>query len=346
MKAKLIWKIVAGAVFITAFILLFVMGINNIMKAELLNGGWSIRYDEGIDDSLKQQVKRDFIENREENKGTLLNFWTESKTEFSTENYETEAKSFIVDGDAAAVKHESFIAGNCPGELDKTGVAISSELSWRLWGSLDTVGKEVSVDNMLRMVSGVYENEEATAIMSGSPETIWQGAEVSSESPLTREELIQLLSASLLGPPDSLVDGGGIAGLLQLMQYLPLCAAAIIVIVQLLMLQCHGYGKIIKRGIIVFCLLGFALLLPILLSQLPGWLIPSKWSDLTFWARLFETLKGYINEWFALKPSSTDVLLKQCMLLQGLYTMGMLFSLIGIFKRHKSDNGYKISHAA
>lgn len=332
-----IGKLAGKAAFLFAFLLLFVWSLQNIQAAELLCRGWSIRYDESFDETQRLQAKRYFIENNEEYKGLWINFWAEGKGKFTAEFNETEADCIYFDGDASRVKPEQFVAGSYPGELDETGVAVSAELSWRLWGSLDTVGKEVRIDGKPKVVCGVYEGEKSAAIMSGNRDTKWQNAEVSSDLPLSREELIQFLSASLIGEPDALVDGGGILGLLQLLHYLPVFAACVFMAVRLLRMRCTGYGKNVKKGVVLLALFVFAIFLPGLLLQLPPWLLPSKWSDLTFWSGLFETLWGYMRDWFALKPAGRDVLLKQCMLLQGLYTAGMLFSLIGIFRGSRKE---------
>lgn len=327
-----VWKITGRAAFLAAFLLLFAWGLQNIQQAGLLSRGWSLRYDEGFGEVQKQQAKRYFIEHRDGYKGLWVDFWAEGKGSFTAEFRGADADVLYFDGDASRVKAERFLTGGYPGELDTRGIAVSAELSWQLWGSLDTVGKEVRVGGKTKVVCGVYEGKTAAAMLCGDRDTKWHNAEVSADGALSREELIQFLSASLIGEPDALVDGEGIAGLLQLLQYLPVLAAFVFVVVRLLRMNCRGYGKNIRRGAVLLALFAFALLLPQLLQYLPPWLLPTKWSDLTFWSGLFETLSGYMRDWFALKPAGRDVLLKQCMLLQGLYAAGMLFCLIGVFR--------------
>ncbi len=324
------------AIFLTAFLLLFVWGIQNMQNTEILYTGWSLRYYGGIDDTSRLQAKADLIERSDESKGLWLSFWAECKAEFASEFMKAQADCTYFDS-GARVKPEQFLAGDYPGELEKTGVAVSSELSWQLWGSLDTVGKDIRVDGEPKTVCGVYEGEKPAAIMKGGNDIVWQGAEVSSSEPVTREELIQLLTASPLGVADAMVDGSGITGLLYVLQYIPIFAAGVFVIIKLLAMRCVSYGRIIKRVAVLLALFAMGLLLPSLLSQLPLWLIPSRWSDLGFWSGLLETLWGYALEWFALKPAAKDIVLKQNMLMQGLYTIGMLFALIGIFRGEREN---------
>lgn len=331
-----IGNILPKAVCLILFFLLFFWGLENLAQAEVLNQGWSLRYDEGFDETQKQQAKRYFIEHGEEYKGLWPSFWSEDKGKFEAEFGEAEADCIYFDGDASRIKPERFLAGSYPGELDTTGVAVSAELSWKLWGSLDTVGKEVRIGDERKVVSGVYEGETAAALMCGNQNTKWHNAEVSADGILTREELLQFLAASLMGEPDALVDGGGILGLLRLLQHLPIFALCVWVAVRLLRMNCKGTGKIVRRGVVLVSLFVFALFLPGLLLQLPPWLLPSKWSDLTFWSGLFETLWGYMKDWFALKPAGRDVLVKQSLLQQGLYTAGMLFCLIGVFRNSRT----------
>ena len=326
------------------FLLLFAWGLQNLGEAELFCRDWSLRYDEGFDEAQKQQAKRHFIDGAEDNKGLWLTFWSEGKGKFEAEFADAEAACIYFDGDASRVKPERFLSGSYPGGLDERGVAVSAELSWRLWGSLDTLGKELRIGGKTKTVCGVYEGETASALLCGDRDTVWRNAEVSAKESLTREELIQFLTGSSLGEPDALVDGGGIWGLLRLLQYLPVFAACAVMAVRLLRMRCGGYGKIVKRGAVLAALFGFALLLPGLLLQLPPWLLPSKWSDLAFWSGLAETLWGYMRDWFALKPAGRDVLVKQCMLLQGLYTAGMLFCLIGVFRSARKEKEIPAPH--
>ena len=55
----------------------------------------------------------------------------------------------------------------------------------------------------------------------------------------------------------------------------------------------------------------FALLLPYLLEQIPSWLLPAQWSNLSFWPDLVNTLNERLNETLALVPTTRDVFAKR-----------------------------------
>ena len=55
----------------------------------------------------------------------------------------------------------------------------------------------------------------------------------------------------------------------------------------------HGWPGL-WRGIVYFAwALGFALLLPRFLATLPGWLLPARWSNFTFWGELWGKIAAH-----------------------------------------------------
>ena len=48
----------------------------------------------------------------------------------------------------------------------------------------------------------------------------------------------------------------------------------------------QGLARSMARFCLAAAALGLALLLPLLLESMPGWLIPARWSDFSFWGNL------------------------------------------------------------
>lgn len=82
-----------------------------------------------------------------------------------------------------------------------------------------------------------------------------------------------------------------------------------------------------------------ALLLPTLLARLPGWLIPNRWSELSFWQRLITAAGTRLNEWRAMAPGWKEVQAKQAVeqcLLWVLCSAGLLFAALRYENRRYS----------
>ncbi|MEG1103898.1 MAG: hypothetical protein RSD78_03545, partial [Oscillospiraceae bacterium] len=76
-----------------------------------------------------------------------------------------------------------------------------------------------------------------------------------------------------------------------------------------------------KRQLLLFVFaLIVSLMLPLFLRAVPSWLLPSKWSDFSFWSNLIEIIKSSINEWFSIKACYRDVQIKYFLLQTTLFT--------------------------
>jgi len=94
----------------------------------------------------------------------------------------------------------------------------------------------------------------------------------------------------------------------------------------LLMLACFGFYLLAKTVTIRYpaawrltlfpILLAFALLLPAILRMMPEWLIPTRWSDFSFWSSLQKQASGSLREFLRAAPQSRDVELRLLLIKQ------------------------------
>lgn len=312
----------------------------DMQQLEQLYTGWSVRFEAAIDANRAQQLKRYCAEHAEENGGIWPGFWAETKADAKADRAEEKTAVFSYDGDPARLFPVTMLSGSYPGELEETRCAVSSGLSWSLWGSLDTAGQILTIGGQTYTVSGVFSQEEAQVLLKGDADTLWTAMDLVSEKELMREDVTQFIAEAGLPPAENLVDGNGITGLARLGIYTPLMVATLMALLLFFFKKQQGHGKTLKSLLLLALLLGLAWGLPLLLGLLPQWLVPTKWSDFSFWTALVEKCKGYLLQWQSLHPASRDVAAKKVLFSLGINTATMLMLLPVFYHRLKEILGY------
>lgn len=289
----------------------------------------SLRYSGGITTQTAEDARRYAIKNNAQ-----TNFWPTYWAQQNTRAESTLGKADIsclyFDGDAALVWPANFIKGSYPGPVDYDGCAISNKLAWQLYGSTDVIGLGVKINDKNYIVRGVFDSKDmmVLAACNTAPQAGWQNVELAGQPTGTnlREEAEQFATASGLGAPSHVVNGQAWGSLLQLAASLPLIA----ILVWGLVVTLRNQKKIAKyrRNLLLFCLLfALALALPWALGKLPAWLIPTRWSDFSFWGSVVNQIKQYLQEWWLLPPTLKEVKAKATILLQIFIVFGQLFLL-------------------
>lgn len=299
-------------------------GCRAYKEAEGLHGGWSLRYNEGLEHLQKEDLRQKLSESGKE---LWPVFWSEIKGQAITDKNPIELLCLIYDGDPAKAWSAEFIRGAYPGEYAEETCAVSRELAWQLWGGIDVLGCEMSIDDRTYTVVGVYDSKEPQAILKGDIDTIWQAAEISGE--ISREQLNEIMLGA--PEPDMLVDGHGISSIIRFSLLLPLILGGCYAALCIYSFVASHISPILHKWAILSLLFILALLLPRAVFALPAWLLPGKWSDFGFWLELFERLKGYVTEYFLLMPTTKDVHARWLMLRQLGYMLSSLAVISVIF---------------
>jgi len=264
-------------------------------------------------------------------------FWREYKSTFAAEFITATADCIAFSGDASLVWPAVYVSGAAPGVLDGMGCAVSEMLAWRLWGSTDVVGRAVDIDGSARLVRGVFKGKTELALLSFRDEDTtqsWNAVELSGGPAIvTRSTAESYASVSGLGRPVSALTGGH-AFLAGLMAALPLLIPACYTLAMIA-------GAIGKRGpfirnlILFLILIIFAAVLPTLLEFLPVWLVPTRWSDFSFWISLLRQIPDGLREFLSAAPRLRDVELSMLFLKQaGIAFLSICCSLTVCFRWH------------
>jgi len=277
--------------------------------------GAPLRYNTPISGQTAYRARQYSVENTEDS--LWPTFWHQSSAELSAGARTAQADSISFSGDAALVWPAEFIMGSAPSVIDARGIAISKPLAHRLWGSTDIVGMIVYVNGKPRIVRGVFAGAAELALLSFHIEDAsqsWTAVELAGGHQLTRHSAESFAVTSGLGRPDYVLMGGAMA-LARFMAVFPILIPALYALI-LLAVFARKYYRSAVMPIIFAGIISFAVLLPLWLNVLPAWLIPTHWSDFSFWASLYRQASSSLREFLSASPMLRDVELRVHLLRQ------------------------------
>ena len=186
--------------------------------------------------------------------------------------------------------------GTAPGAVGRQ-CAVSAGLARQLFGSADVVGLAVVHGRERYHISGVFLAEDAVLLYPGTGGyTCAELRGVSADTPKADAE--QWCAAAGLGAPQCIVYGPQRAWLAAVVSCLPL-ALYVLAGAFLLLRVSLRWPPLARQGAWLAGALALACLLPAALQALPGWLIPARWSDFSFWERLVEQIRTADHAWQA-----------------------------------------------
>ena len=186
--------------------------------------------------------------------------------------------------------------GTAPGAVGRQ-CAVSAGLAQQLFGSADVTGLSVLYGRERYIVSGVFRGEDAVLLYPGTGGyTCAELRGVSADTPKADAE--QWCAAAGLGAPQCIVYGLQRAWLAAVVSCLPL-ALYVLAGAFLLLRVSLRWPPLARQGAWLAGALALACLLPVTLQALPGWLIPARWSDFSFWERLAEQIRTADRAWQA-----------------------------------------------
>ena len=300
----------------------------------------SLRYEPDISGKTAYAARQYSIEHADENP-FWPTFWREERVSLSVEYAKADVDGIFFSGNAMLVWPARYLAGAAPGVTDGAGVALSDSLAWTLFGSTDVVGMEVKLDEETRVIRGVFEGETALALLSTRDEDTaqsWSAAELSAgPADATRADAESYATASGLGKPDSILTSGA-ASFANAMSLLPLLLMAAYGLA-LCLAFLRRRPVAFRQGLFFLACLTLAFSLPTILETLPGWMIPTRWSDFAFWSELFSQAEDSLREFLSLTPRLRDVEMRLLLLKQaGIALASTCCALSACFLWHRDTS--------
>ncbi|WP_050697203.1 ABC transporter permease [Anaeromassilibacillus senegalensis] len=184
--------------------------------------------------------------------------------------------------------------GSLPARGDTAGCAVSMGLADALWGGTDVIGKTLLRGGRPFIVRGVYEDDAPSAMFQTTDEkTSFPNLELSFEDGVnSADQTRSFLTSYSLPPPEGILDGGlwtALAGLLALLPGWVLGFAALAYLLRGV-LAARRSPALCALAAFASALAGGAVLWAVQMNTLPPVrFIPGKWSDFSFWSRLWES---------------------------------------------------------
>jgi len=267
----------------------------------------SLRYQTPINGQAAQRARQYAINSYETFWPT---FWYENRAILTVGRGDIQSSVISFSGNAHLVWNAEYIAGSAPSSLDSNGIAISKALAHSLWGSIDIIGLSVNINGETRTVRGVFSGNTELALLPfhiNDTTQHWTGVELYG-SGTTFLDAENFAIASGLGRPDYVLTGG-VAAFAGFLAVLPLLFPAIYALVLIIKFVRRYYSKW-GVPLLFVTLMVFAIFLPSLLNVLPDWLIPTRWSDFSFWSLLFNQAEAGFREFLSVPPRLRDIELK------------------------------------
>jgi hypothetical protein len=250
-------------------------------------------------------------------------FWCEATKTVNAAYASVQVTAVGCLGEAARAWPAELLAGNWPGQLQENACAVSDAAAQALWGSTDILGQTLRCGTAEYLVCGIFHDSRPVWVYTAEQTEGFTAVELAGpDNGNERQTALGYAMYSGLGTPDSIIYGNSMAALARGAALLPLWLAGVALLIAFYK-RCPAKRK--RLGLWV--LLGLlALLLPRILSGLPGWLIPSQWSDFDFWGRLFQAGTERIREWFLLAPQTKDAAAKLYLLATAAWTAASVFA--------------------
>ena len=288
---------------------LIICGIFNTRNIALLNTPYSLRYETNQITGQAAFNARKFAAQSDNEHAFWPTFWRESTAEITGEHGAQKAKTIFYSGDSSLVWQADFLYGMAPGTIDNIGCAISEPLALRLWGSTDVLGKTVLIDGHERIVRGVFKSIHELALVSFTYDDTsesWNVVELTGGTPnITRNDALSFAIQSGLGNPDYVltsIEPIFIATILPIIPLLIISIYALILIYKYL----RKYHKPISKIAPFLLLIVIALILPFALERLPSSIIPTRWSDFSFWSAQIAQTQMNTREFLTATPTLRD----------------------------------------
>lgn len=242
-----------------------------------------------------------------------LTLWRERPGESLTdETRRRSAEATVLEllGDGGGLWPAGFVSGNYPAQGDGQGCAVDRAVAEALWGTGHAVGQAVCWQGKTYYVRGVFQGTDGLMMVQGDETSAepWPNLLLAFPDGDQKARTEAFLSRNQF-PRGQILDQSLLAWCLEMLSALPALVLALGLLGRLL-----GRGRtlagrpallgqylplgLVGAGAALWCL-G--------LPSVPGQLIPTRWSDLDFWARLWTERLGGVRDHLTLAPTARDL---------------------------------------
>lgn len=303
----------------------------------------SLRYEYNPLASETVQSAKRMLNQKDSTQKLSAAFWAVNpKLDVETSYGKAQTPVLFVDGDIPSVLKVNFLYGRYPAALENKGIALSEGLAWSIMGGFDIAGSEIEIEKSTYTITGVFEGDQNLMLVQDeakdSMAKTFSGIELSGKIEQEPSEAAKQFVADLgLSEPDYVVSTGVLPGLISAFAWLPVMVLCLWMSFKLLS-TIASYGYWHKQAVRFAVLLAAAILLPKALGMIPGWMVPSQWSDFEYWGKFFKEMNFRLTGMLSMKPSFSDVQVTRMLILQVIYVVPCMMSLGYLIRRVKASS--------
>lgn len=295
---------------------------NSIYYGQLLSEygrGVSIRYYEpsatinAIEKYIKSEEEEDNVEHPDV---TLWNIVNQQNTENSNTGVHMSVNICEVYGNMKSIVPVPYLVGGAVLKADDVGCVIDKKTAFELWGTEFAIGNILVWNEKEWLVRGVLNTEESIVLVQENDETKkFSNIELQYADGKSEEQRISdFIMKSGLPNYNATVDGYFV-GVIAKTIYLAIgWVIGLYVIIRMVKIAWRLRGVIVLF-LIAICILTITILLLKWATQfkveLPERLIPTKWSDFSFWTNKWDNIKDNWVVFNDMKPLYKDLELKR-----------------------------------
>ena len=253
-------------------------------KQGRLHATTGVRFDRVLQASELQSAL-DFTAGEQNEEKIYASFWGEQIDDVGSGTGHKAENVFCIGyyGNAADCLPVNYCYGTAPGTVGEE-CALSTALAETLFGTDNVTGLQVTLQGKNYTVCGVFPSVDRVLLFPS--EKNLTGAElrgISLDAPKTETE--NWCAAAGLPTPGCILYGPQWVWLCTLFCWGPLLVTGCLLLIVFFRLS-RDWPAVWRDFVWLLLALGLALLLPLLLESMPGWLIPARWSDFSFWGNL------------------------------------------------------------
>lgn len=254
-----------------------------------------LRFSESLTEQEIQQALN-YAESGEDTTGIFASFWGQQLGTVTAQSARQAQNVYCIGycGTASDCLPVSYQTGAAPGTLGRE-CAVSSALAEALFGSFDVTGLSIFWQEEQYTISGVFAAKDCV-LLAPSQEAL-SCAELRGVPTDTPKAAIESWCRSAgLPPPQAVVYGPQRTWLADCLVRAPLLLAALFMLITVFHLSL-SWPRAVRWFVWFVLAFLLALHLPVFLNALPGWIIPARWSDFSFWQTLAEQIRQSQQAW-------------------------------------------------
>jgi len=241
-----------------------------------------------------------------------LTLWQQHAAQTATDGGEKSLRAPVLElyGSAEDLRPDSYLSGSAPAKASVKTCAVSEGMAFALWGGTGVTGKTLTWGEQEYTVQGVFRGEDRLVIVHAAPDsrTLFPNMQLRFAGNGGRQAADEFLARTSFGSPQ-LLDMPLLSWAFGLLASLPALLIGLWLLARLLL---HGIRlRKQPRKLLWFALPAIMIAVADIfllrrMERIPAALIPSRWSDFSFWTSLAEEGAKRLKTWLSM-PQAGDI---------------------------------------